>query len=433
MSWSEVPFDAIIADSAFGPRFSGDCYADDGNVATLRTTDLSPDGSISLDTMPHARIDEDKFEGHFLKVGDLVISRSGRIGTTALFDGYHKPVLPGAFLIRFRLDLSKAYPLFFRLFFNSNEGQQRLLSVAQGAAQQNINITNVRKLSVPLPPLSEQRRIARLLACYDDLIAINQRRIALLEDAARRLYREWFVHLRFPGHESVPVKDGLPEGWLRQTLGGLCDSVDGAVVQTGPFGSQLHQHDYKDSGTPVVMPQDIVGDRIRMDKIAYVDEQTANRLSRHRLRPFDIVFPRRGDIAKRALVERHQDGFLCGTGCLKISLPSEPLHPLLLYFQLADPDMVKWIEGQAVGATMLNLSGAILRSVECLVPRGDVQTRFVDHVHVIRQQIDLLETQSAQLMKARDCLLPKLMNGQLDVSGSSLPQAETTRGVPLPC
>ncbi len=285
-----------------------------------------------------------------------------------------------------------------------------------------VNRNTLHQMKVQIPDVDTQRRISAALFAYDDLIATNQRRIQLLEEAARLLYREWFVHLRFPGHDSVPVKVGLPLGWRRQTLGSLCDSVDGAIVQTGPFGSQLHQHDYKDSGTPVVMPQDIVGDRIRMNRIAHVDEQTAIRLSRHRLRPLDIVFPRRGDITKRALVETHQDGFLCGTGCLKISLPPEPLHPLLLYFQLADPDMVKWIEGQAVGATMLNLSGAILRSIECLVPSDDVQERFVDSVHAIRQQIDLLEMQSAQLANARDLLLPKLMSGQLDVSHITLPE-----------
>jgi type I restriction enzyme S subunit len=284
MSWSEVPFDAIIADSAFGPRFSGDCYSDDGNVATLRTTDLSPDGFISLDTMPHARIDEDKFEGHFLKVGDLVISRSGRIGTTALFDGYHKLVLPGAFLIRFRLDLSKAHPLFFRLFFNSNEGQQRLLSVAQGAAQQNINITNVRKLSVPLPPLAEQYRIASLLACYDDLITTNRRRIALLEDAARRLYREWFVHLRFPGHESVPVEDGVPEGWSLVAIGECFDFHIG-----GGWGKK-----YSESGSSeaayVIRGTDLP--RIRDGELGGVPLRfhPERNLASRRLEPGDLVF-----------------------------------------------------------------------------------------------------------------------------------------------
>lgn len=425
MSSVEVPFDEIIVDSAFGPRFSGDCYADDGNVATLRTTDLSPDGRISLDSMPLARIDEDKFGDHFLQIGDLVISRSGRIGTTALFLGHEKPVLPGAFLIRFRLDLSRASPVFFRFFFNSIAGQERLLSVAQGAAQQNINITNVRKLRIPLPSLDEQVRVAAVLSAYDDLIAANQSRIALLERAARLLYREWFVQLRFPGHESVPVRDGLPEGWRHTTLGELCGEVPGACVQTGPFGSQLHQYDYKPEGVPVVMPQDIVGDRIRQDRIAFVDEATAARLDRHALQPLDIVFPRRGDIAKRALVEEHQAGFLCGTGCLKISFPPAPLHPLLLYFQLADPAMVKWIEGQAVGATMLNLSATILKSVTCLVPSAEAQARFVAIASDIRQQIDFIERAIAETARVRDLLLPKLMSGQLDVSRIPLPEGDT--------
>ncbi|MBS0499135.1 MAG: restriction endonuclease subunit S [Proteobacteria bacterium] len=424
MSWTTVPFDEIISDSAFGPRFSGDCYDVDGNVATLRTTDISLDGRIFLETMPHARINEEKFADHFLKVGDLVISRSGRIGTTAIFDGYHKPVLPGAFLIRFRLNADSAIPLFYCHYFNSAEGQQRLQSVAQGAAQQNINITNVRKIIVPLPPFDAQKRIAEVLTTYDTLIATNQRRIALLEEAARRLYREWFVHLRFPGHEQVQVqvRDGVPAGWRKATLGEICDESPKASVQTGPFGSQLHSYDYTETGIAVVMPQDIVGDRIRADKIAYVAEDTAKRLERHTLQPLDIVFPRRGDIAKRALVEAGQAGYLCGTGCLRIRLADSPLHPLFLYSVLADPQVVKWIEGQAVGATMLNLSATILRSLEVIVPTAPVQESFVSITSELREQISTLETQNESLAQARDLLLPKLMSGQLDVSNIPLPE-----------
>lgn len=368
----------------------------------------------------------DELERYQLAENDVILAMDRPIVGDGLKMAWIKPEDLPALLVqrvcRLRGKPGLALTSFIRYVLAAPEFSAHIHRITTGANIPHISGKDIAAYEFNLPDLADQARIVDCLSVYDDLIATNQRRIALLEDVARRLYREWFVHLRFPGHESVPVKDGLPEGWLRQTLGGLCDSVDGAVVQTGPFGSQLHQHDYKDSGTPVVMPQDIVGDRIRMDRISYVDEQTANRLSRHRLRPFDIVFPRRGDIAKRALVESHQDGFLCGTGCLKISLPSEPLHPLLLYFQLADPHMVKWIEGQAVGATMLNLSGAILRSVECLVPSKEVQTLFVDDVYAIRQQIDLLEMQSAQLVKARDLLLPKLMSGQLDVSGIRLPE-----------
>lgn len=310
----------------------------------------------------------------------------------------------------------------FYYFYSPRWRAQIEANTLTGATVDRIPLTTFPDFEVLVPELPEQKRIAEALSAYDDLVATNQRRIQLLEESARLLYREWFVHLRFPGHESVSIKNGLPEGWRQQELGMICDTVEAAVVQTGPFGSQLHQHDYKESGIPVVMPQDIVGDRIRMDKIAYVDDQTANRLRRHRLQELDIVFPRRGDISKRALVEAHQEGFLCGTGCLKISLPPEPLHPLLLYFQLADPEMVKWIEGQAVGATMLNLSASILRTVECVVPALDVQQQFVAFTTTTRRQIDVLEKQNDQIMKARDLLLPKLMSGQLDVSGIRLPE-----------
>ncbi len=157
--WRTLRFGDICQHSAFGPRFPADAYARDGNVATLRTTDLSEDGRIDYVSMPLANLDLSKFEQHLLLKGDLVISRSGRIGTTAIFDGFRLPVLPGAFLIRFRLNTEIADPLFYMYFFNSPSGQSLLSSVATGSVQQNINLTSVHRLEVPVPPLEEQKRI----------------------------------------------------------------------------------------------------------------------------------------------------------------------------------------------------------------------------------------------------------------------------------
>ena len=430
MSWPVVTLDSIKADvpyacvgGPFGSNLTSKHYVDQG-VPVIRGQNLGSGGYFNENGFVFVTPEKaDQLRSNLAYRGDILFTQRGTLGQVGLIpkDSKFDRYVVSQSQMKLTVDESRVDARYVYRYFRLESTVQEILNRTITAGVPHINLGILKSFEIPLPPLSFQQAIAEVAQAYDDLIATNQRRIFLLEDAARRLYREWFVHLRFPGHESVPVKNGLPEGWLRQTLGELCDSVDGAVVQTGPFGSQLHQHDYQDSGTPVVMPQDIVSDRIRMDRIAYVDEHTANRLSRHRLRPFDIVFPRRGDIAKRALVESHQNGFLCGTGCLKISLPPEPLHPLLLYYQLAEPDMVKWIEGQAVGATMLNLSGAILRSVECLVPSKDVQTRFANEGHGIRQQIDLLEMQSEQLALARDLLLPKLMSGQLDVSGIPLP------------
>jgi type I restriction enzyme S subunit len=135
--WRKIRFAQICEHSAFGPRFAGARYAPDGNVATLRTTDISADGRIEYDTMPLARLDLKTFEKHTLRKNDLVITRSGRIGTAALFNEFRLPVLPGAFLLRFRLKQDIADPKFYRYFFNSPDGQDLLASVATGSVQQN--------------------------------------------------------------------------------------------------------------------------------------------------------------------------------------------------------------------------------------------------------------------------------------------------------
>ena len=191
--WRSVPFAQLCEHSAFGPRFAGDLYAMDGNVATLRTTDISADGRIEYDTMPLARLDLSKLQQHTLRRNDLVITRSGRIGTAALFAGFHLPVLPGAFLIRFRLKTDIADPFYYRYFFNSPAGQELLNSVATGSVQQNLNITSVHGLQVPMPLVREQRAIAHILGTLDDKIELNRRMNETLEAMARALFKSWFV------------------------------------------------------------------------------------------------------------------------------------------------------------------------------------------------------------------------------------------------
>src|SRR5439155_23490197 len=115
------------------------------------------------------------------------------------------------------------------------------------------------------------------------------------------------------------------------TLGDLVKR-DRGLIQTGPFGSQLHQSDYVADGIPVIMPKDITDGRVDSASVARVSEETANRLSRHQLRPKTIVLPRRGEITKRAFVRDDQTGWLCGTGCLQIALKGKHILPEFLYY-----------------------------------------------------------------------------------------------------
>ncbi|MDY0282677.1 MAG: restriction endonuclease subunit S [Salinivirgaceae bacterium] len=163
--------------------------------------------------------------------------------------------------------------------------------------------------------------------------------------------------------------------WRETTLGEVCDEV-GGIIQTGPFGSQLHQSDYSDVGIPVVMPKDIIEGRVAPDTVARVSSEHVERLSRHKLLSGDIVYGRRGDIGRQALIRPDQAGWMCGTGCLRLSLGASVLDPLFLHYYLRQDDVVGWITNQAVGATMPNLNTGILRSVPVRFPPLPVQQRI---------------------------------------------------------
>jgi type I restriction enzyme S subunit len=176
-------------------------------------------------------------------------------------------------------------------------------------------------------------------------------------------------------------------GWRDTTLGEVCDQV-GGVIQTGPFGSQLHESDYSPDGIPVVMPKDIVEGRIATASVARVSPDHVERLSRHKLEAGDIVYGRRGDIGRQALIRQEQEGWLCGTGCLRLSFGDSVLDPSFLHYYLRQESVVGWISNQAVGATLPNLNTGILRSVPLRFPPLPVQRRLAGILSAYDELID---------------------------------------------
>jgi type I restriction enzyme S subunit len=374
--WREVPFGTIVSHSAFGPRFSGSAYADDGNIATLRTTDLDDDGRVSYGTMPLAVLDEDRFANHLLNVGDLVITRSGTCGIAAVFEGFSLPVLPGAFLIRFRLNDS-AESRFYRYYFNAPLGRQNILSVARGAVQQNLNITNIQMLRVPLPPLSEQRRIINLLSAYDDLIENNRRRMALLEDAARQLYREWFVRLHFPGHEHTRIANGVPDGWERVPLG------ERVILN---YGKSLKAEDRTDGPYSVYGSSGIVG---------YHEKSLTQG-------PV-IILGRKGNVG--SVYWSAMDYWPIDT----VYFLNAETSNLWLYYALQHMHFI------STDVAVPGLNRALAYSRPLLVPPPRILREFLDTVETLHEQAEKLDEMNQKLRAARDLLLPHLMTGEISV------------------
>ena len=193
---------------------------------------------------------------------------------------------------------------------------------------------------------------------------------------------------------------------MRSEVVGLGDAVreDGGVLQTGPFGSQLKQAEYADEGVPVIMPKDIRNGEVVTETVARVSEEKADRLARHRVAINGIVLPRRGEVTKRAFIGEQQAGWLCGSGCIKIETTGLRIWPKYLYYFLSAPGSIEWLERNAVGSTMSNLSAEIVSRFPIRLPTIDVQeeiaailSAYDNLIENNRRRIALLE-EAARLL-----------------------------------
>ena len=161
--------------------------------------------------------------------GDLIFAREAPAGNVAIVKNGEKVCL-GQRTVLLRPDRNKVIPEYLVYYLLSPKQQYGLLGTANGATVAHVNLPTIRELPVELPSLDTQRRIADILSAYDNLIENNQKQIKLLEEAAQRLYREWFVELRFPGHETTPIVDGVPEGWTYKPVKDFGEIVTGKTA-----------------------------------------------------------------------------------------------------------------------------------------------------------------------------------------------------------
>lgn len=190
----------------------------------------------------------------------------------------------------------------------------------------------------------------------------------------------------------------VPDSWEVTSLGEVVQRA-GGHIQTGPFGSQLHASDYVEVGIPSIMPVNIGEGRIISDGIARITEADARRLSRHRVSVGDIVYSRRGDVERHALIQNGQAGWLCGTGCIKVDLGQGVVLPRYASYYLRHPATRAWISRHAVGATMPNLNMSIMSEVPFVLPPPATQQRIADVLGKLDDKIELNRRMNRTLEK----------------------------------
>jgi type I restriction enzyme S subunit len=423
-SWREVELgDHIDLLTGFPFKSAGYLEKPDGAVRLLRGDNVAQ-GRLRWDGAKHWPEGECAgFSNFELREGDVILAMDRPwIEAGLKYAWVRQSDLPCLLVqrvarIRGANDLNTDY---LRYVIGSREFTTHVKAITTGVNVPHISGRDIKRFRFLLPPEDDQVRIASILRAYDDLIELNRRRIGLLEEMARGLFEEWFVHFRYPDHEGNPTvetSNGLiPVGWQWVPLKSLCSPSDG--IQTGPFGSQLHQSDYTDEGVPVVMPKNLIGLRVVEAGIARIPEELANQLGRHRMRPGDIVYGRRGDIGRRAYITELEHGWFCGTGCLRLRPDPEKVAPRYLFDALGLPVTDGMIKGRAQGATMPNLSAGVMADVELMAAPLTLQREYVDLVEPLTKILANLEQANIRLASARDLLLPRLISGELSISAA---------------
>jgi type I restriction enzyme S subunit len=302
-----------------------------------------------------------------------------------------------------------------------------LHKVAQGSTFKAISKGDLESLSVLLPPLHEQHRIAEVLDAADDAIRQTERVIAKLRAVKAGLLHDLLTRgldehgcLRDPQAHPEQFKDSplgrIPREWKVTTLGDVI-ARGGGLIQTGPFGSQLHAEEYTAQGIPVIMPQDIQDNRISEDQIARIPSKKVRALARHRVVPNDVVFARRGDLARCAPIGERETGWLCGTGCLLVRPPEKVIDGYWLSAIYQRDRSQRQIAARAVGSTMVNLNTSLLASLVIAKPSYDEQVSIVETFSAHDIRIRAEEGELAKLRQVKRGLMDDLLTGRVRVGG----------------
>jgi type I restriction enzyme S subunit len=289
----------------------------------------------------------------------------------------------------------------------------------QGATVDRIPLTRFPDFPIRVPPLGVQHRIAGILSAYDELIENSLLRIQILEQMARALYREWFVHFRFPGHEHVPrvasALGDIPQGWKVTNL----DTVKAQqpyAINGGPFGSKLCTRDYVAEGVPVIRGSNLSeSGRFNASDFVFVSRDKAAELHSNLAKPGDIVVTQRGTLGQIGMIPLGigYDSFVVSQSQMKITVSPKTAGREYIFFFLRSEEANQRIKNLASSSGVPHINLAVLREFQILLPPFELQTKFGEFALTTEAAIEALMRQVRNLCHTRDLLLPRLLSGQV--------------------
>ena len=373
----------------FGSKLVSRDYVESG-IPVIRGVNLPENRKFSADTFVFVSPQKaDELLANNAHPGDVVFTQRGTLGQVGLIPhstGFERFVISQS-QMKLTVDESKADPEFVYYYFRLPSTVERIKNLGFSSGVPHINLDILRNFEMSLPPLPTQRKIASILSAYDELIENNTRRIAILEEMAQSLYREWFVHYRYPGHEHVPLVTSplgpAPQGWEVRRLGDVVELM---------YGKALKASDRQEGSYPVYGSSGVVGHHN-----TYLVEGPG------------IVVGRKGNVGSVFL---SADAFfpIDTAFYVRTGLPL-----LYVFYALREITFIN----SDVAVPGLNRSQAYL--IPFLVPDGYLLSAFVEFVAPLLDEAGVLERKSANLRRTRDLLLPKLISDEVEPGNDSTP------------
>lgn len=333
---------------------------------------------------------------------DIIFAREAPAGNAALIRPGQEVCL-GQRTVLIRPNPDKVSPQYLVYYILAPQQQYKLLGTANGATVAHVNIPAIKEMPVELPPLETQIKIGEILSAYDDLIENNQKQIKLLEEAAQRLYKEWFVDLHFPGYEKTPVADGIPEGWEYRTLSSFGNIITGKTPATSKTDN------YGDS-VPFVKIPDMHGNIYPLRTELMLSDTGAESQRGKFIPPRSLLV---SCIATVGLVNITIER--CQTNQqINALIPNNCCDLYYLYFAIRDKKETLIAIGSN-GATMTNVNKEKFGKVKVLYPSEELVKEYNAFATDIFEKVLRLSKSIIHLQTVRDFLLTKLMNGELEV------------------
>lgn len=396
-------------------------YFDGGTVPWVKIADATKSGKFLYDTKQYVNDFGASFSRR-LPPGTILVAASGTLGYTQIL-GVEGCAHDGWLILQNLRGLDRDFA-----YYALKTLEQHFFNSGSGAAIQNINTDILRKTEIPFPPLSSQRRIAGILSAYDELIENSQRRTRILEAMACALYREWFVHFRFPGHENhsrVPSSLGeVPEGWEVKRLDSLITTHIGGGWGKDPEDDKHTERAWVIRGTDIPNAR-----RCQVEGVPH-RYHTVSNLRPRRLTPGDIIFEvsggSKGQPLGRTLLVTPEilsalDGdVMCASFCKRVQPDAENYGSELLYLSFLEgyeSGEIEQFQVQSTGISNFKWKD-YLAQTERVVPPAHLRSRFREGVKPLLTQVATLGLKVQNLRRTRDLLLPRLLSGQLELEVS---------------